>query len=122
MKYQQKQMTNQSNQKHTIQSNMRYCKQSQHIFNDFDGLAGPALGLGLGLGAAGLGGPRLGWHGWGLAGLGVGQHRCFIRKSIRFYLKTKDWLTGAAWAGWAGFGWLGLAPENNPNAIVAIST
>ena len=36
------------------------------------GVAGPGLGLDPGLAYAGLGGPRLGWPGWGLAGPGVG--------------------------------------------------
>ena len=125
LKYQQKQMKNESIQKHTIQSNMGYCEQNQYIFNDFDGLAGrglcwPGLAwvglawLGLGLGWA-WAWPKLALVGLGLAGLagvwlGLGDGLAQV-----FCPERKDWLAGAAWAGWAGLGWLGLAPEIDPN-------
>ena len=84
------------------------------------------LGLGLGrawawaklarvsLGLAGMAGA---WLGLGFVSTGV-----LSRNLSRFYAEIKDWLAGAAWAGWAGLGWLGLALENDPNAIIAFST
>ena len=57
---QQQQMENETNWKHTIQPNMCYCKQNQHVI----------LMAWLDLGCAGLARPWLGWA--RVPGLGLG--------------------------------------------------